>query len=305
MSKTPRFDDLKVETPLAQASRTILRRLAEAVLHEAPDVLRGDDVRAVHNMRVALRRTRTLLQVLSPCYRRRPFERVRVDLRTLARRLGKVRDADVHLGALRSALGGATVEEADGISHAIDAHYHDRRRALARFAIALSQFDRDYFLSFVESARGEANLGEFLPPVIKRRLRRFIKALEYGLDDESDGRLHAARIAGKRLRYILEAFRELFGPEVKTALASLELIQERLGSIIDAAHFVARYDELLLALEPGDARIIGLRAQIGACELARERALAELHTLWDSEPPYPVLLAGLISSALASVSISA
>jgi CHAD domain-containing protein len=283
----------------------MLRRLAEAVLHQTPNVLRGDDARAAHDMRVALRRLRTLLRSLRRCYRRRPYRRVRRELRALARRLGTVRDADVHLAALRSALGGATLDEADGIAHAIEALHERRRRGLSRFAIELSQFDRDYLLSFIESARSEQTLQAFFPTAVARRLRTFGLALEEGLASEGTPRLHAARIAGKRLRYLLEAFRSLCTDAARPALASLELVQDRLGTLIDSANFVALYDELLVALDPGDARIPGLRARLRACEIQRERALAELHALTNTVPLYPAALAELISSALASISASA
>jgi CHAD domain-containing protein len=305
VSKAPRFDELTLETSVAEAARLMLRLLAEAVLHRTPNVLRGDDARATHDMRVALRRLRTLLRSLRGCYRRRPYRRVRRDLRALARRLGSVRDADVHLAALRSALGGATLDEADGIAHAIEALHERRRRGLARFAIELSQFDRDYLLSFVESARGQQRLHAFVPKVIARRLHGFELAFTEALADESDARLHAARIAGKRLRYLLEAFRSLCAEHARPALASLELVQDRLGTLVDIAQFVALYDELLLALDPGDARVPGLRARLGACEIQRERALAELRALANTKPPYPAALAELISCALGSISASA
>jgi CHAD domain-containing protein len=305
VSKAPRFDELTLETSVAEAARLMLRRLAEAVLHETPNVLRGDDARATHDMRVALRRLRTLLRSLRRCYRRRPYRRVRRELRALAHRLGSVRDADVHLAALRSALGGATLDEADGIAHAIEALHGRRRRSLARFAIELSQFDRNYLLSFVESARGEQTLQAFVPKGIARRLHAFGLAFTEALADESDARLHAARIAGKRLRYLLEAFRSLCTEHVRPALASLELVQDRLGTLVDIANFVALYDELLLGLDPGDARCPGLHARLRACAIQRERALIELRALANTVPVYPAALAELISSALGSISASA
>ncbi|HTV73504.1 MAG TPA: CHAD domain-containing protein [Candidatus Acidoferrales bacterium] len=294
-----------METPVAEAARTVLRQLAEAVLHETPDVLRGDDARATHDLRVALRRLRTLLRIMRPCYRRQPYRRIRRELRSLGRRLGSVRDADVHLAALRSALGGATRDEADGIAHAIAALHERRRHSLARFAIELSQFDRAHLLAFIESARGEQPLGKFVPKVLARQLRRFLTAFEEGLSAESDVRLHAARIAGKRLRYTLEAVRTLAPEHVRPALRSLELVQDRLGTLIDIANFLALYEELLRALDPGDARAHGLRARIDACELQRRRVLAELHARWNATPSYPAELTELISSALGSLSASA
>ena len=46
-------------------------------------------------------------------------------------------------------------------------------------------------------------------------------------------RLHDLRLAGKRLRYSLELFRESYGPELDTILRTLKKIQSALGRISD------------------------------------------------------------------------
>ena len=46
-------------------------------------------------------------------------------------------------------------------------------------------------------------------------------------------RLHDLRLAGKRLRYSLELFRESYGPELESILRTLKKIQRMLGRISD------------------------------------------------------------------------
>jgi CHAD domain-containing protein len=94
-------------------------------------------------MRVALRRLRSALATFERCFSRRRLRPVREGIRRIGRRLGAVRDADVHLALLRGALGGATAADRPGIAYAIEYVSARRRAALARFAIELSQFDRD------------------------------------------------------------------------------------------------------------------------------------------------------------------
>ena len=152
VAKPPRFHDLEPDAPLERAARTILHSLLTAVLDEAPAVLGGEDARATHDMRVALRRLRTGLATFKRCFPKKallPYVRA---TRRVGRRLGDVRDADVHLAALRTALGGATAAEAPGVSFAIEQLGLHRRRALAEFAIELSQYDRDGFFALL--ARG-------------------------------------------------------------------------------------------------------------------------------------------------------
>ena len=156
MAKAPRFDGLTPEMPLGAAARLILRRLFEAVLAEAPAVLHEHDARATHDMRVALRRLRSALESFEKEF---PHKALRINLhalRRLGRRLGEVRDTDVHLADLRGALAGATASEAAGVAHAIETLIVRRRAALAAFAIELSQFDRERFATFVSDDAGAA-----------------------------------------------------------------------------------------------------------------------------------------------------
>jgi CHAD domain-containing protein len=145
LAKPPRYDGVTREGSFCEAGRHVLRAAGAAAFVPLSAVLRGDDVRAVHDMRVGLRRLRSGIATFASCF---PKERVRplqASLKRNARRLGVVRDADVHLAALRSALGGAPMAERPGITYAIEELTVRRRRALARLAIELSQFDRRAF----------------------------------------------------------------------------------------------------------------------------------------------------------------
>jgi CHAD domain-containing protein len=154
MAKAPKFDSLQPDQPLEQAARIVLSGLLEAVFAEVPAVLGGEDVRATHDMRVAFRRLRSALATFCDALPRKRLRRFTEATRRVGRQLGAVRDADVHLAALRTALAGATVQETAGIVYALERVSVGRRRALANFAIELSQYDRDGFLAFLRSDDG-------------------------------------------------------------------------------------------------------------------------------------------------------
>ncbi len=124
-------------------ARTILRALYDEVLVAVPAVLRGDDTKAVHDMRVGIRRLRSAMKTFEKCFPKKAWRALRARMRRLGQKLGDVRDADVHLAALRGALGGATTTEQPGVAAALEDLRERRRRALAEFAVELSQFDRD------------------------------------------------------------------------------------------------------------------------------------------------------------------
>jgi CHAD domain-containing protein len=141
-----RYDGLTPDMPAGQAGHAIFRTLLSAVLAEASGVLRND-VEATHAMRVAIRRLRTAMSTFSGTLPKKLVADQRRATRRIGRRLGAVRDADVHLAVLRAALSGATEAEAPGITYAIETLGARRRRSLAEFAIEYSQFDGDGFLA--------------------------------------------------------------------------------------------------------------------------------------------------------------
>ncbi len=146
-----RYDGLTPEMPLGDAARAILQSLVSAVAAEAPGVLRND-VEATHDMRVAIRRLRTAMSTFQGAFPKGRFTEYREATRRVGRRLGAVRDADVHLAVLRAALAGATEAEAPGIAYAIETLGARRRRSLAEFAIEYSQFDPDAFVAALADA---------------------------------------------------------------------------------------------------------------------------------------------------------
>ena len=152
MAKAPRYEGYDGATPLCDAARTLVSCLAADAFARLPDALRGEDVRAVHDARVALRRLRVAMHTFRSCFPRKRWTTQRHAARRIARALGGVRDADVHLAALRGALGGAEARERSGVTFAIETLAARRRQALAAFAIELSQFDREALARTVSDA---------------------------------------------------------------------------------------------------------------------------------------------------------
>ena len=64
----------------------------------------GGDADAVHDMRVAARRARTILEFFVPCFAATPLRKTLRGIKQMARALGGVRDADVALEALTQQL---------------------------------------------------------------------------------------------------------------------------------------------------------------------------------------------------------
>ncbi len=152
MAKAPRYDGISAAMPLGRGARIVVGTLFEYVLALAPNVLRGDDTRAVHDMRVGIRRIRTALTSFEDVFPAKRLRALQRATRRVGRKLGVVRDADVHLAVLRATLSGAPDSDRRGIAHAIQSLLDVRRRALAAFAIELSQFDREAIARIIADA---------------------------------------------------------------------------------------------------------------------------------------------------------
>jgi CHAD domain-containing protein len=84
----------------AVARMAVGARAGEVFAH-AERVLDLDDVEGVHDMRVATRRLRAVLEVFAPAFDRESHRGVLRDVKALADALGARRDPDVHLAGLR------------------------------------------------------------------------------------------------------------------------------------------------------------------------------------------------------------
>jgi CHAD domain-containing protein len=92
------------------AARTVAVRAQELFEH-AEGVLDTSDIERVHDMRVASRRLRAVLEIYEPCFPRKALGDVLVDVKAVADTLGERRDPDVHLAALAEFA--EAVKEAD------------------------------------------------------------------------------------------------------------------------------------------------------------------------------------------------
>ena len=97
-------EDIAVEPdePYRAAGARIVRVRAGELFEHAEGVLDTRDIERVHDMRVASRRLRAVLEIFEPCFPASEFKGVLRDVKQLADALGERRDPDVHIDALRA-----------------------------------------------------------------------------------------------------------------------------------------------------------------------------------------------------------
>jgi CHAD domain-containing protein len=240
-------------SPLADLGRRTLRTNFQALLENEHLVLaEKDPVEGVHQMRVATRRLRAILQIIdavAPAARVRHF---RKELKRVARALSPVRDCDVLLEQAEDYR--AQLDEPDeatraGMAPLVDAL--ERERATGRSSMfeflngeRYATFKREFAAFVTDSPREwntEARVRDMLGSNIWQRyedLRAQIDALDAADDPATvdPEELHQARILGKRLRYVLEMADEVLeAKRVSKATKPLKALQDHLGALQDMA----------------------------------------------------------------------
>ena len=225
------------ESAAAYVSRALSRLDAEV-----PGLLlrvhRQSDAEALHDLRVTVRRIRTLLAVARPLFGRHYVDDIRGTYTRLARATGALRDEEVFRALIdkhRAALAPELQEAAERFLGARE----ERERALR--ARALEELAKDD----VSRARGTLSALLSLPvrPKKDQPLHAFArKAVLQAMgrvdehrdakDDDAAG-LHDLRIAYKRLRYTMELFMPALPPDLVAGYDLSVRFQKRLGDLHD------------------------------------------------------------------------
>lgn len=107
-----------------------------------PDVIEGNDIEAVHKVRVASRRLRAAMDVATDCFPRKWYQPLHKTAKGITRALGEVRDRDVILQALSRQRETSTGDERKAIDFLIEHIEHDRKRARKAMLRFLRQLDK-------------------------------------------------------------------------------------------------------------------------------------------------------------------
>lgn len=215
---------------LDRRSRALRRHLAEAVA--------GKDS-GVHRARVASRRLREALPVLTEGLHHTKAGKARRKIRRLTEALGTVRELDVTLHLIDELADRPAIpRQALAEVRALVIEERERRRAvmLKRLeAVDTRKLGRR--LATVRRSVGAAPAAHAwraaLAVRIARRARRLDKAIaEAGQIYAPEG-LHQVRIAAKKLRYALELADESGAVPCRTAVLTIKRVQDALGRLHD------------------------------------------------------------------------
>lgn len=244
---------------MSEAGRKILRFYFRKMLDAEPIAREGSDPEGVHDMRVATRRMRSVLQLFAPYFAEARIKPFRRDLRRIADSLGMVRDLDVAHGKTHKYL---DKQESDkkgltGLLKEWEGQAKDARINLNNLLDShkYASFLTDYSLFVTTLNDGTfqpdaddmpfANLVKQVVPRMVYQKFEAVRAYEPILANASLDMLHQLRIEAKRLRYALESFEEVLGSEARSVITATKALQDHLGDLQDARVAISKMHDYL------------------------------------------------------------
>ena len=244
---------LEAHEPALSGYRRVLANLADTIEANRPGTIEDIDEEFLHDLRVAIRRTRSVLKegkgVLPDAVR----DAYRDEFGTLGQQTGPARDLDVYVVGWDDYVAPLGLGADPG--QAKVRREIERRRAAAHRELAklLTSEDSQTLIedwrTWLADPTVEAPSSKLLGPVVARRIEKAQdKVLQDGRSitpDTPAERLHDLRKDTKRLRYLLECFGSLFPVEERKAfVAQLKDLQDNLGEHQDAEVHLAQLRDL-------------------------------------------------------------
>jgi len=269
--------------PAAAVVTVYLAQQVDAIL-AGDSAVRLEEPEAVHNMRSATRRIRSVLAAYAKLYRAAPVRKLRTELKWLGQLLGQPRDAEVLRAQLRGQLG--ALQSADGVETATakveqrtdadyDAAYRLLQEALGteryfRLLDTLEEFRDNPPVRADSVAPGRRAAAKAVDKAAKRlqRSRKAAKRARRGREQELA--LHRVRKDAKRLRHVAESAVLVHGKRAGKVAKAAHRQQKVLGQHQDAV--VARDLLAAIAAEYGEPATAGIYAEL--LSLQEERMAA-------------------------------
>ena len=232
-----------VTDPAKRAARVVALGLLRDVLTARDRLDDPSDDDALHDFRVALRRLRTWLRAFRPVLRDTLRGKVMRRLGDIADATGASRDLEVRIEWIDRSRRQLRGDERKGASWLIKRLRQEKAEYDAELRRALDDnFDKtirrvDKALSRYEArVEGERSYEEVAGEIVSAHLDALSAAMDGVSSIHDRAQAHVARIAAKRLRYVLEIVAPS-GSDQARAMVSLKELQDKLGDLHDAQMF--------------------------------------------------------------------
>jgi CHAD domain-containing protein len=239
--------ELTADLPADRAAVALSMRLLHVIEANLPGTLADIDTEFLHDLRVAVRRTRALQRELKKVFPPDQLEHFRQEFRWLQQVTGPSRDLDVYLlefGDFAATVPQARREDLELVRRLLEERHMTERERMesdlrsARTTTLLREW-ADFLeqlpsLPVDERPHAAKPIGEVAARRIDRVYKHMVR-MGRAIDDDSPHEdLHDLRKKGKELRYLLEFFSPLFPSKVtKPMVKTLKALQDTLGRFQD------------------------------------------------------------------------
>jgi CHAD domain-containing protein len=251
--------------------------LIDEAVGQATALASSTDAEVLHQVRVALRRLRSLLWAYRPLLERGFDDQQRALFKRLAAAAGETRDWDILIELLKDTPEGAALDGA-GLEAA-------RAKALQRSRALLASAEvKPMLRDALHSANRALNTAPQRTPLERFARRRFASAdrsLRKRVRRAAQAKrgdyasLHDVRKAAKKVRYLLEFFEPLLAKKQRKTLKPLKKVQKRLGELNDVVASEALLQRNLDVFPDAQAAQAAL-AMLGKARKRRMKAAAKL-----------------------------
>jgi CHAD domain-containing protein len=232
---------LTPQMPAATALAAILAALLDALEANVPGTVRDIDTEFLHDLRIAVRWTRSALKLCGSALPGDLADRFRPEFRWLGDLTTPTRDLDVYLlgfDGMAAALVGATESELapfrDHLLKSRAVAYRQLVRGLRSAQFRRLSADWRAALTGVHAGRKRPTVAELADARIAAAQRKALRAGALVTATSPAERLHDVRKRCKELRYVIEMFGSLHEPAQRwQAIRELKALQDCLGEFQD------------------------------------------------------------------------
>jgi CHAD domain-containing protein len=233
---------LRPETPAPLAIASMLAQFAAVIDDNVAGTIAAIDTEFLHDLRVAVRRTRSILKLAGDVLPANMAERFQPEFKWLGDLTTPVRDLDVYLLELdnmAARLASADPRDLDPFRSFLVRHRAAERRRLVR-GLRSRRFEQvmSDWRAALEQVTGDTNGGPAAGALARQRINRtFRKVLRRGkriTAASPSEQVHELRKRCKELRYLLEIFRPLCDDaSYRPVIKELKALQDTLGEFQD------------------------------------------------------------------------
>lgn len=245
MAKAKEITGIDCEANALEWAERVLRVRFGEVLEFRGAALHSEDIKGVHDMRVATRRLRSALRDFAYLMKKKSLKKIGKKIKRIADALGAARDEDVAIAALEKLREKSDDDEVkEGIDQLIAQRRAVRKRAHLDLMETLAVSNMEHVQNSFDKAIDEAVRQAKAEPVITfnqagcgvvgKSLAEFCDLSINIYEPFVDEPLHDLRIAAKRLRYAIELYTACWGERIAPFVEGVAEMQGFLGEIHDA-----------------------------------------------------------------------